>query len=91
MDVLLRRLVAYASLAAGLFGALLALFACAVALVAGAGLNPAEVLGITVGAGLASALLARFLIRRIPWFWVASEAARRVSGRRRRGGRDGPG
>ncbi len=88
MDILLRRLVTYAALAAGLFGAILALIGCAVAAVAGSAPSPGLLAAIVVGTGLAFALLARFLIRRIPWFGVALFVARRVPARRP--GRRGP-
>ena len=82
MDVLLRRLVLYAALAAGLFGAILALIGCAVAAIAGSAPSPGLLAAIVVGVGLAFALLAWFLIRRIPWFGVALFVARRAGARR---------
>ncbi|HSJ73735.1 MAG TPA: hypothetical protein VK904_05410 [Miltoncostaeaceae bacterium] len=88
MDVLLRRLTTYAALAAGLFGAILALIGCAVATVAGSAPSPGALAAIVLGVGLAFALLARFLIRRIPWFGVAMLVARRAADRRP--GRRGP-
>jgi hypothetical protein len=85
---LLRRLALYASLAAGLFGAIVALFACVVATVAGHAPSPGEFAAIVAGTGLAFALMARFLIGRIPWIGLATYAARRISARR--AGRKGP-
>jgi hypothetical protein len=91
MDVLLRRLVTYAALAAGLFGAILALIGCAIAAIAGSPPSPAVLAAVVIGVGLAFALLARFLIRRIPYFGVALYVARRVTARRPgRRGPDGP-
>jgi hypothetical protein len=84
MDVLLRRLTTYATLAAGLFGAILALVGCAIAAVAGSAPSPEALAAIVIGVALATALLARILIRRIPWFGIAAYAARRVSARRSR-------
>jgi hypothetical protein len=81
VDVLLRRLVTYAMLAAGLFGAILALIGSAIAAVAGSAPSPGVLAAIVVGAGLAFALTARVLIRRIPWFGVALSVARRAAGR----------
>lgn len=88
MDVLLRRLTTYAALAAGLFGAILALIGCAIATVAGSAPSPGALAAIVIGVGLAFALVARFLIARIPYFGVATFVARRVAARRsgRRGG-----
>ena len=88
MDILLRRLTTYAALAAGLFGAILALIGCAIAAVAGSAPSPGVLAAIVIGVGLAFALLARFLIRRIPWFGIALLVARRATARR--GGRRGP-
>lgn len=90
MDVLLRRLVLYAALAAGLFGAILALIGCAVAAIAGSAPSPGVLAAIVVGVGLAFALLARFLIRRIPWFGVALFVARRAASRSGRRGSERP-
>ena len=90
MDVLLRRLVLYAALAAGLFGAILALIGCAVAAIAGSAPSPGVLAAIVVGVGLAFALLARFLIRRIPWFGVALLVARRAASRSGRRGSEPP-
>jgi hypothetical protein len=88
VDLLLRRLTTYAALAAGLFGAILALIGCAIAAVAGSAPSPAVLAAVVIGVGLAFALLARFLIRRIPWFGVAALIARRAAARR--SGRRGP-
>ncbi len=95
-NFLISRLLTYAGIAAGLLGAILALIGCAIALIAGAGLSPAVVLGIVAGTALALALGARFLIRRIPWFGVALYAGQQISDRwsrrrRRRGGSRGEG
>jgi membrane-bound ClpP family serine protease len=90
VDVLPRRLVLYAALAAGLFGAILALIGCAVAAVAGSAPSPGVLAAIVVGVGLAFALLARFLIRRIPWFGVALFVARRAASRSGRRGSKPP-
>ena len=81
-DLLLRRLSLYASLAVGLFGAILALFACAVAALAGHAPSPGLLAAIVVGTGVVFALLARFLIARIPWLGLAGYVARRVADRR---------
>jgi hypothetical protein len=78
-NFLVDRLITYAGIAAGLLGAILALIGCAIALIAGADLSPAVVLGIAAGAALGFALGARFLIRRIPWFGVVLYAGRRIS------------
>jgi hypothetical protein len=88
VDVLLRRLVTYAALAAALFGAILALVGCAIAAVVGSAPSPGALAAIVVATGLAFALLGRFLIRRIPWFGVALFVARRASARKP--GRRGP-
>ena len=88
MDLLLRRLTTYAALAAGLFGAILALIGCAIAAVAGSAPSPGVLAAIVIGVGLAFALLARFLIGRIPWFGIALLVARRAAAPR--AGRRGP-
>jgi len=88
VDILLRRLTTYAALAAGLFGAILALIGCAIAAVAGSAPSPGVLAAIVIGVGLAFALLARFLILRIPWFGIALLVARRVAARP--AGRRGP-
>jgi hypothetical protein len=87
MDVLLRRLPTYAALAAGLFGAILALVGCAIAAVAGSAPSPVALAAIVIGVGLAFALLARILIFRIPYFGVALMVARRVAAVRSAGRR----
>jgi hypothetical protein len=87
MDVLLRRLPTYAALAAGLFGAILALVGCAIAAVAGSAPSPVALAAIVIGVGLAFALLARILIFRIPYFGVALMVARRLAAARRSGRR----
>ena len=86
-NFLLRRLSAYASWAAALLGAILALIGCAVAAIAGSPPSPGLLAGIVIGVALAFALLARFLIARIPWFGLATYAASRIVARwgRRRG------
>jgi hypothetical protein len=89
-DFLLSRLVTYAALAAGLFGAILALVGCVIATVAGSPPSPGLLAAIVIGVGVAFALLARFLIRRIPWLGVALFAGRRIWRWRSRGrGRGG--
>ena len=88
MDLLLRRLTTYAALAAGRLGAILALIGCAIATIAGIAPSPGVLAAIVIGVGLAFALLARFLILRIPWFGIALVVARRVAARR--AGRRGP-
>jgi hypothetical protein len=82
VDALLRRLTAYAMLAAGLFGAILALAGCAIAAVAGSAPSPGTLAAIVIGVGLAFALLVRVLVRRIPYFGIATFVARRVAARR---------
>ncbi len=82
MDLLLRRLITYAALAAGLLGAILALIGCAVAAIAGSAPSPAVLAAVVIGVGLAFALVARFLIRRIPWFGIALLVARAAAARR---------
>jgi hypothetical protein len=77
--ILLRRLPAFASLAAGLLGAILALAGCLIAAAAGSGPSPGVALAIVVGIGAASALLARYIIWRISWFGLAVIVARRLS------------
>ena len=88
VDLLLRRLTTYAALAAGLLGAILALIGCAIAAIAGSAPSPGVLAAVVIGVGLAFALLARFLILRIPWFGIALLVARRVAARR--AGRRGP-
>jgi hypothetical protein len=87
---LLGRLLTYTALAAGLLGAFLALVGCGIAAAAGSPPSPGLLAAIVVGVGVAFALLARFLIGRIPWLGVALFAARRISRwrsrRRDRGG-----
>lgn len=83
-NFLLRRLSAYAAWAAALLGAILALIGCAVAAIAGSPPSPGLLAGIVIGVALAFALLARFLIARIPWFGLATYAASRIVARRGR-------
>ena len=62
--------------------AILALVGSAIAAVAGSAPSPGLLAAVVIGVGLAFALTARFLIRRIPWFGVALYVARRASARR---------
>jgi hypothetical protein len=82
INPLLQRLALYASLAAGLFGAIVALLVCVVATLAGHAPSPGAFVAIVAGAGIGTALLARFLIARIPWIGLAAYAARRIAARR---------
>ena len=82
MDVLLRRLLLYASVAAALLGAILALIGCAVAAIAGGAPSPGVLAAVVIGVALAFALGARIAIRRIPWLWAATAVARQVAARR---------
>jgi hypothetical protein len=79
--LLVRRLTTYAAIAAGMLGAVLALVGCAIAAVAGSAPSPGLLAAIVIGAGLAAALAARIVLRRIPWFGVALYAFRRISAR----------
>jgi len=66
-DILLRRMATYAAWAAALLGAILALVGCVIAALAGSAPSPGQLAAIVIGVALAFALLARFLIARIPW------------------------
>jgi hypothetical protein len=90
-NFVLRRLTTYAAWAAFLLGAILALVGCAIAALAGSAPSPGQLAAIVIGVALAFALLARFLIARIPWLGLAAYAASRIAGRRaeRRGRRSG--
>lgn len=86
-NFLLQRVTTYAAWATALAGAILALIGCAIAAVAGSPPSPVQLAAIVIGVALASALLSRFLIARIPWFTLGTYAASRIArraGRRRR-------
>lgn len=90
-DTVLGRLTTYAAIAAGMFGAIVALIACAIAAIAGSAPSPGALAAIVIGVGLGFALLARVLIARIPYLGIALFVARRVArGVGRRGGPGGP-
>lgn len=79
---LVRRLLFYAALAAGLFGALLALGGAVIFTLAGHAPSPLELVAIVGGAALAFALAARIAIPRIAWFGVATLVKRATLRRR---------
>jgi hypothetical protein len=82
--LLVRRLTTYAAIAAGMLGAVLALLGCAIAALAGSAPSPGLLAAIVIGVGLAFALAARLVVRRIPWLGIGLVVVRRLSRRARR-------